>query len=192
MNILLCGDSYSTEQNLGTTSWIDRLRADYDITNVSQAGVSEYKILKQVEDHLYSNDFDLVIVCHTSPYRVHTPDHPVHRDGLHKDCDLIYSDIEYHNSKKHTPSLTAALGYFAHHFDPEYYDTIYGLLRQEITQNVMLWNVPLINVDFFPGNSGLDLSDLPVSHPGQPNHMSESGHKIVYEKISKEINNLDA
>ena len=187
MNILICGDSFSAEQDREIVSWVDRLRADYDVTNVSQAGVSEYKILRQVQDHLCS-DPNLVIVCHTSPFRVHTLNHPIHTQGLHQDCDLIYTDIEYHNSKKHTPSLTAALGYFAHHFDPEYYETVYDLIRAEIERSIPM---PVIHCDFFPGNSGLDLSDIPLSHPGQPNHMSESGHKITYEKISREINNLE-
>ena len=85
---------------------------DYNVTNVSQAGVSEYKILKQVEDHLYSNDFDLVIVCHTSPYRVHTPEHPVHNSGLHKDCDLIYSDVEYQQLQTTNPIAVSGSGLF--------------------------------------------------------------------------------
>ena len=69
-----------------------------------------------------------------------------------------------------------------------YYETVYDLIRAEIERSIP---TPVIHCDFFPGNSGLDLSDIPVSHPGQPNHMSESGHKITYEKISKEINNLE-
>ena len=68
---------------------------------------------------------------------------------------------------------------------------LYSLFRAEIIQNVIMCNVPLINVDFFPGNSGLDLSYIPSSHPGQPNHMSELGHKLVYERISNEISNLE-
>lgn len=186
MNILLCGDSFSADWGM-TMSWVDMIGKQHNITNVSQAGVSEYKILQQVKDHICS-DPDVVIVCHTSPYRVHTLSHPVHHSGLHKDCDLLYSDIEYHYNKNPTPELASALGYFEHHFDPDYYDTIYSLLRAEIAQYV---TVPLINVDFFPGNNGLDLSDLPKSHPGQPNHMAESGHKIAYEKIFKEISNLE-
>jgi hypothetical protein len=186
-HILMCGDSFGADQDCETLSWIDMLRNDHNITNVCQAGVSEYKILLQVNKHLTS-DFDAVIICHTSQYRVHTIKHPVHKDGPHKDSDLIYGDIEYHNSKKHTPSLTAALGYFAHHFDPEYYQNIYDLLRYQILRSIPQ---PAIHVDFFSGNSGLDLSDLPKSYPGQPNHMSESGHKLAYEKISKEISNLE-
>ena len=162
---------------------------DCDVTNVSQAGVSEYKILQQVKDHICS-DPDVVIVCHTSPYRVHTLSHPVHHTGLHKDCDLLYTDIEYHYNQNPTPELSIAMGYFEHHFDPDYYNQIYYLLRREISWLVPN-NIPLINVDFFPGNTGLDLSDLPKSHPGQPNHMSESGHKIAYEKIVNKINNLE-
>ena len=162
---------------------------DCDVTNVSQAGVSEYKILQQVKDHICS-DPDVVIVCHTSPYRVHTLSHPVHHTGLHKDCDLLYTDIEYHYNQNPTPELSIAMGYFEHHFDPDYYNQIYYLCRREISWLVPN-NIPLINVDFFPGNTGLDLSDLPKSHPGQPNHMSESGHKIAYEKIVNEISNLE-
>ena len=39
----------------------------------------------------------MTVSC-TSPSRVHTQNHPLHKKGLHKDCDLIYTDLEDRNS----------------------------------------------------------------------------------------------
>lgn len=185
MRLLICGDSYSVSY---PGSWTTMLDADHDVLNVSQAGVSEYKILQQVKDHLCS-DPEVVIVCHTSPYRVHTIEHPVHKNDLHKNCDLLYSDIEYHYNKHPSPELHSALGYFQHHFDPEYYQTVYNLIRSEINNVIQ---VPAIHIDFHSDLPGMDFSGIPKSHPGQPNHMSKSGHNLTYNKICNIINNLDA
>ena len=96
--ILVAGDSFAAEWPTGK-GWVHKLAEDNAVNIVAQAGVGEYKILKQLHnvsatDPYWVNNYDCVIVCHTSPSRIHTPQHPVHQEGLHKDCDLIYSDLE--------------------------------------------------------------------------------------------------
>jgi len=129
LKILVAGDSFAAEWP-GNSGWVKLLAQEHPVTNVAQAGVSEYKILKQIQNENLQ-DYDAVIVSHTSPSRVHTLDHPLHKDGLHKDCDLLWTDIEDRPSL-FNPSLKAAKGYFKYHYDDNYYQTIYSLLRKEI------------------------------------------------------------
>ena len=68
--ILICGDSFAADWTIKTktSGWVNFLK-DTDI--IAQAGVGEYKILKQLQScnlELYNH----IIVSHTSSYRIHT------------------------------------------------------------------------------------------------------------------------
>jgi hypothetical protein len=130
MKILVIGDSFAADWTVKYKGfgWTNLLADQFDVTNLAQAGVSEYKIYKQILSIADLSVFDLIIVSHTSPYRVHTRLHPIHTgDLLHNNADLIYSDIEYH---AHTlrgyfnRSLRFAVGFFVHHNDEEYQETV--------------------------------------------------------------------
>jgi hypothetical protein len=132
MNILIVGDSFSTVWPNTQGSWVEMLSKNNSVTNLSQAGISEYKILKQLEStHIPA--YDLVIVSHTSNSRVHTRQHPIHSAGLHKNCDLIITDLVPRFSW-FNPSLKAAINWFKYHYDSEYQETIYGLIRAKISK----------------------------------------------------------
>ena len=48
--LLICGDSFSTDwtKKYEGIGWVNMLEKNYKITNISQAGVSEYKIYQQL------------------------------------------------------------------------------------------------------------------------------------------------
>ena len=46
MNVLIAGDSFAAEWP-GSNGWVKLLAKKYNVKNVAQAGVSEYKILQQ-------------------------------------------------------------------------------------------------------------------------------------------------
>ena len=62
MNVLIAGDSFAAEWP-GSNGWVKLLAKNYDVTNVAQAGVSEYKILQQIKN-ANLNKYDLVMICH--------------------------------------------------------------------------------------------------------------------------------
>ena len=95
MKLLLAGDSLVPEWP-GENGW-SKLAKQHDVTNVAQAGVSEYKILKQLHN-AELKDYDAIVVSRTSPKQSAYPNQPLHKKGLHKDCDLIYTDLEDRNS----------------------------------------------------------------------------------------------
>jgi hypothetical protein len=95
--VLIVGDSFAADWRVkypDQLGWPNLLAQEYSVTNLAQAGCSEYRIYQQLKttniDH-----FDLILVSHTSAYRIYTEYHPARRDtALHKNCDLLYSDIE--------------------------------------------------------------------------------------------------
>ena len=89
MKLFLFGDSFSTN----TKGWPSML--GFQIYNFSQNGIGEYKIFKQVLQNL---NFDKSIICHTSPWRIHTRVHPVHKNNQDRvDNDFMLNDVEYHS-----------------------------------------------------------------------------------------------
>jgi len=191
MKLLVAGDSFAAEWP-GSNGWPKLLAKDYKVTNVAQAGVSEYKILKQLQS-ITLDDYDVFIVSHTSPSRVHTPTHPLPRTELHKDCDLIYSDIE-NRFDLFNPSLRSAKGYFQHHYDDHYYQTIYSLLRKEIytilakRKYLSLSHIEIAKYFIWEDNH-LDFTDFWQANKGKENHYNEEGNqkicKIIVDNLHK-------
>jgi hypothetical protein len=97
--ILISGDSFAADWNKkfkNKNGWVNMLETDFDVTNIAEAGVSEYKIYKQLQKIEIKN-FDYVIVSHTSANRIPIDEHPIHKeDILHNNCDLIFSDVNEH------------------------------------------------------------------------------------------------
>lgn len=188
--ILIAGDSFSAVWPLTTNGWADLLSQKYEVLNLSQAGCGEYKILKQIESADLS-EFDLVIVSHTSPSRIHTPFHPLHKDGFHKDCDLLANDICDRNSWFNS-SLKTAQGWFKHHYDEQYQIDIYKLIRKRI--HTLLEKIPYISLTHTEiskmltvESNNIDFSDLWKRERGNINHYTESGNKIIFETIMEHL-----
>jgi len=186
MKILIAGDSYAADCSVKYTDykgWPNLIADSFDTTNLAQAGVGQFKIFKQLKS-VDVNSFDVVITSYTSPYRVHTQNHPIHFDDvLHKNCDLLANDIEYFYKKYlSNESLRSARNYFKYHFDTEYYDTIYDLLVKECDK--LIGHKKHIRVSKL--KYGLqNWSDIILKNKGLVNHLSKNGNIIVYDEISK-------
>ena len=195
--ILIIGDSFAADWSVKYNEykgWPNLLAEQYPTVNLAQAGVSEYKIYRQLLGVDLDN-FDLVIVSHTSPLRVPTRQHPVHCDDLlHKDADLMFSDIEYHRSKLQNffnSSLQTAYKFFIQHFDVEYFETTYRLLRNQI--NEMLKEKTVIVISNLP-----DLEQFVTEKnvlnftvdKGIINHASQELNKQIFYKVVETIKKL--
>ena len=200
-SILLLGDSFAADWSVKYNEymgWPSLLAENHNVTNLAQAGVSEFKIYKQVISASLDN-YDVIIVSHTSPYRVTTRRHPVHYlDTLHEHADLMYSDVEYHRRRVRNffnYSLRAAYNFFLYHYDEEYFVTTYQLYREKINQ--LLTNKKVIVVsnlnaanDFATEKNILNFCELLSTEPGLINHYSESGNKIIFEQVTQEITRM--
>lgn len=191
-SILIVGDSFAAPWGDKYAGWPKFLENNFTVTNLAQAGVGEYKILKQLTS-VVLEQFDCVIVCHTSPYRVHTPRHPTHLKGLHKNCDLIYTDIIEQKSWFNR-SLETAKNWFKYHYDNDYQKDIYQLLRNEISSKI---NIPYISIDNLEGsvefaNEGnhLDFTKFWLENRGYVNHYSHEGNYGIYISVKKTIERI--
>lgn len=192
VKILICGDSFAVDYtvvNKNDAGWSSMLTNDFTVTNCAQAGISEYKILKQLENQILDN-YTAIIVTHTSPYRVHIKSNPMHLNSdLHKDADLIYNDvISHYNDNPSNTILKTAKDYFEHIFDDEYYQDVYYLIVEKIKtltrDHRCLHLLPIFNqgMDVQPC---LDLKKHFKFKPGLPNHYSPSDNKQIYNLVKK-------
>jgi hypothetical protein len=201
-NVLIIGDSFAADWSTkykDYLGWPNLLAEQHQVTNLAQAGVSEYKIYRQLLSVEDLSVYDIVIVAHTSPLRVPTRRHPMHsRDVLHKNADLIYADIRYHASRLKNifnSSLQAAKDFYRYHYDDEFFEDSYVLFRKEI--NAILANKKVITIAtfklfdrFVTEKNILDFTDLLNTEPGLINHYSQKGNQLVYKQVSSTIYTL--
>ena len=189
MKLLIVGDSFAAPWPGSYPGWAALLNNDYRVTNCAQAGVGEYKVwLQLAQEHL--NKYDLTIVCHTSAYRVYVPSHPFHDSGLHKNADLIYTDIMARDNYTEREHLQY---YFESMFDLNYALDIHNLIKERIMYYTI--DQPVIHLSFFPVlknefviDRELNFHDVWQQHPGTVNHLSAEGNNIVYNSIKERIN----
>jgi len=182
--ILITGDSFAadwTKKHNGV-GWVNMLCNDFEVTNIAQAGVSEYKIYKQLLSQDIT-DYDHVLISHTSPYRIPILEHPIHsNDILHKDCDLIYNDIKEHVEN---PIAKIAVDFYENFYDIDYACFVHELIIKEINHKYK----NLLNITFFSANKNMyNFEDIFLKNKGLINHMNHNGNEIIYNKIKDLLN----
>ena len=194
-NILVCGDSFSADWSAkypGCKGWPNLLAGQYQVTNLSQAGCSEYKIWLQLASANLAQ-FDVIIVSHTSPYRIPIEHHPVHySDPLHKNCDLIFSDIEQSNNV----DLQHIATYFKKFFMPDYAIFTHNLiikheiqyLQQHFQGQVLHTTIFQQDLEFV-GHSYVSFEHVFNDHKGLINHVSDHGNQIIFNKLETTLDN---
>lgn len=188
--ILICGDSFAAEWPVTGTNlgWPLLLKDQYSIVNQANPGIGEYKILQQLINENLSA-YSAVIVCHTSPNRVHIKKHPVHKD-FYKNADLIYNDVVEH-AAHHAKNLIlqTAKNYFELVYDQGYYDDIYRLIQKEIVELTAdircLHLTPLVDINNDLFTHYLNLQKMCSVAPGDTNHYSAEDNKKVFYAIKE-------
>ena len=179
--ILICGDSFAADWTIKTkkSGWVNFLK-DTDI--IAQAGVGEYKILKQLQScklELYTH----IIISHTSPYRIHTITNPLHiNDSLHYACDFIYDDV-----KDRLPDVEK---FFTDYFDLDYSIYVHTKICEDIDKLTKNYKTIHMNhVDWkglYKFKDQMDFSKLKKS-VNNSNHYDEKNNMIVYNKVLDRI-----
>jgi hypothetical protein len=181
--ILIVGDSFAADwtKKYKGVGWVNMLESEFNVTNIAEAGVSEYKILKQL-DSVNVNKYDYVIASHTSAYRIPVKEHPIHsNDILHKNCDLIYTDLKEHQKN---PLAKIGVDFYSY-----LYDVDYAIFTHELILKEIYTKFPnIINITFFDAFNqsinGIHLfEDVFLNNRGQMNHLTDKGNKIIYNKI---------
>lgn len=186
MNLLICGDSFSART--GKNGWPELLEHEYNVTNISQAGCSEYRILKQIEAVELSL-FDVIIINHTSPFRVYIKEHPIHKDdALHHSCDLLYEDVNAHRKNS---VMKIAKDYFENIFDTSHAKDMHELILEKI--DLLTATVPTIHCSHLEWDTlhhfenFIYFNDIWKKHQGLVNHYNSKGNEIVYNSIKEKL-----
>jgi len=168
MKLLIVGDSFAAKYPGEFPGWADLIEDQYLVDNIAQHGVGEYKILKQIESINLKN-YDVVIISHTSPYRIHTTKNPLHITGIHSACDFIYEDV-----RGRLPDVEK---FFTEYFDLEYATRIHELLHKEI--NSILKNSYVIDT------KSLGIEQLFKTNRGTVQHLDKAGNQKIFSKLQK-------
>jgi len=188
-SVLIVGDSYAADWSIkyDKGGWPNMLSAIYKVKNAAQAGCSQYKILQQLRKEKLEK-YHYIIVSHTSPYRLPVKKHPVHsKDKLHKNSDLIYSDILEHS--KNDSKLLGIVDYMENYMDADYMVCVHDLISKEIVNLTNTYKV--IHLQHIKGNAPnsvnnlCDCSEIQTQHKGLINHYSDLGNGFVVEKVRK-------
>ena len=174
MNVLICGDSFAADPK----GWTSRL--DAKVTNRSQRGIGEYKIYQQSTNH---EQYDRIIVCHTSPWRIHTLLHPVHKHSDERpNNDFMLADLSYHKST--SKEIDAIYSHITKYTDWDYQKFVYNMIVDK------LLSIPnSIHITF---HEPADTERIPhkyydawQKYPGNINHLNILGNEVVAKRIQK-------
>lgn len=191
MKLLIMGDSWAADWSSKYTDyagWPELIAEQLTVTNIAQAGVSQYSIYRQFEqlDHY---EYDKIIISITSPYRLYTPQHPYHTTGLHQNADLIYADCEYHASQHpDNESLVTAANYFKHHFDTEYAELLHHVwvdkcLDQCDPDKTIVTSNIQHNSEYVAVHQYVDGYPVWQSYPGKINHLNAEGNQVFAQNL---------
>jgi hypothetical protein len=185
-SLIVFGDSFST--NTTSESWTTKIAQALKRTLIqrSQNGVSEYRILQQIQNYGSINPDDLVVVCHTNPLRIYLPDHvtyPARKTESHPFCDLVISDAWQSLKWRWLAKL-----YVKYFFDESERIQTCNLIRNEIDKLVP----KAIHITGFESSDITSLYHIFAQNRGNINHMTPEGNnkvmKLLLEKIHADCN----
>ena len=184
MKILICGDSFAADWNVNGTllypGWPQIVSNHHEVTNLAQAGCSEYKIWLQVSSVDLSK-FDRVILFHTSPYRWYVKEHPyLSKNKLHRNSDLIYNDII--NQPPFKDQLVLQI-FFEKYFDLDHASFMHNLLREKIEQHIRLASKKVYSMCLQQESVDFDIQHIFKKYPGYVNHLNKDGNQVIADKV---------
>ena len=172
--LLIVGDSFAADNH----GWPSQL--GFDVTNRSQRGVGAYKILKQAENHA---EYDRVLIVHTSPWRVHTPYHPIHNGSEHRSHnDFMLADVEHH--AHHNPDMAQVHEYLSQYYDADYQQWIWHSAVDQLMQIDSAVHCTFHDPEDtkrIPHN----YNHLWQQHPGDVNHLDTEGNALVSQILDR-------
>lgn len=183
MNILICGDSFAADYSMISDAaypgWPQILGTAHNVTNVAQAGCSEYKIYLQLQAADVSRH-DAVIIWHTSPFRIYVKQHPyLDHSSFHRNSDLIYHDIMHHDFDDKEILKT----FFEKYFDLDHAKFVHTLMRKEIAQ--ALHTIPSFHLGIDLPDVDFDATDLFKHHRGHVNHLDQIANQTIADTLQR-------
>jgi hypothetical protein len=187
MKILIAGDSFSSSALSDSFGWPKLLSDMHEVVNVSRPGIGQYKIMCALESQPL-DQFDAVIVSHTSPNRVHCAEnllYPPHH--VYRNSDLIFADAEHKRNQSADADL--AYNYFVKIFDANYYEFIHRSCCEKIDQ--MTRDCRVVHMTHFEWDNlyqfdnMLNFYQLWNDHKGTYNHYTADANRRILQTITK-------
>lgn len=182
--ISIVGDSFSSD-NEADDSWIRLLNKTYVVDNLSQRGISQYRLYKILTSNLDDIQLsDAVILFHTNPDRIYIPDEVTFPSRLldtHKHCDLVATDSLEKRSWK-----TVVQNYYRYFYDRDQQILIYEMLIERMSY--LLRDCKVIHCSGFDTLPQItSFSILRQQYPGDINHCSAKGNQEIYRYIVQKL-----
>lgn len=181
--IWVFGDSFSTAHD--PRSWTRLIGAG---RIVSHNGISEFRILRAVEEHVAEvNAGDVVVVCHTNALRVFLPDHvgyPARAQSSHPHCDLVIGDA----MTRSWLWRSIAWVYGTYFFDEAHLRCQHRLMIEEIERLLAGRGATVLHVSGFECSPPVEsFHDLFLGYRGTINHMTAHGNALLAARLSERI-----
>jgi len=184
MKLAIFGDSFSSRvPNPNVIGWPIALEQDCSVVNFSCSGSSEFRILKTLKQQDL-DQFDQLLICHTSPTRQFVKYNPLHQDSAHhKNCDVIFADIE----KGKDNFSVACQMFYKHIFDTEYAIDLHNLICKEIAHLSEKYQTTHIThfdyIGLYQFDNLYNFHKYWRKHPGPVNHYDQTGNDFVYATV---------
>lgn len=183
MKIAIVGDSFSSDS--GLNSWITLLGKTHQVTNFSQRGISQYKILQIVDQNLNTlQSADKVIVWYTNPDRIyinHDVDYPTRHRSTHQFADMVASDIL---DKKEWKNIAET--YYKFFYNQELQNFISESVITQI-RNLLGTNIIECSGFNFADKKIKSFFEIRKQYQGKINHFNIGGNKIIYNWIKSSL-----
>jgi hypothetical protein len=185
MNIVIVGDSFSSDNCNG--SWINLLEKNHTVTNLSQRGISQYRIYTIIKQNLLLiNQSDVLLVWHTNSDRIYIPDgvdYPTRLISSHSCCDMIANDALNNSDWK-----KIAHTYYKNFYDKDMQEDISRLLIDKIHQVVRSKILDFSGFDIFHDYHFIkSFHNVRLEFPGNINHLNLVGNSRVFEYINQGV-----
>jgi len=178
------GDSFAGSKS--PASWTYLLNSR--IVNYAINGASQYRIMKSWNaNNSLILPSDVVIFCHTNPYRIFVPDsvdYPSRKLSSHPHCDLVLGDA-LSNSKEW---INAASTYIKYFHDDNHALDMWAMMVDNITIDIGDIGCKCIHTSGFKIDALDHFYQIAQDNPGDINHMSITGNKLVADYITGFIN----
>jgi len=182
------GDSFgyvkSDHEFLG---WVEMLSTHVAVKNFCQCGSSQYRILQTLKS-TDLNQFDQLIITHTSPTRVFARHNPLHADNpVYQNCDLLFADVE---GRKDSFSVMAQQ-YFKMLFDFHYSLDVHNMICREIDE--LCINLHCLHITHFDYTNCYQFVNMINFFPiwsknrGPVHHYNKHGNQYVFENIINKL-----
>lgn len=186
IKVLVAGDSFASDWHTGSEWWH---QLPFDVTNVAQAGASEYKILKSLTS---LEQYDAIVVFHTSPTRVYAANgnllhtnSPTHRDSCYVINDVL---------SKRGPLKTAMINYVKYFYNDEFVNYTHTKICNDIVNKTS--NIPTVHasgfdyLNIYEFENFVSATDLFETYRGNICHLTTDRNRYLADRIYNKLMSL--